>query len=125
MDRRELHRARAALLELDRDAAVIIPPIRWHDAFVADFRPEILVEQIVDVGENSDATVAEVCFRRQVPNVVSGNEVVRSIIGVGEMISHDRADETGLDPVLPPIDTSNFELIIGESTTGASNANFF
>jgi len=51
----------------------MIPPRRWHDPFVADFRPEILVEHVVDAGENSDATVAEVSFGREVPNVVTRN----------------------------------------------------
>ena len=41
----------APLTELDRDAAaVVIPPVRRHGAFIVDFRPETLVGQIVDDG---------------------------------------------------------------------------
>ena len=101
-----------SFLELDRDAAVVIPPVRWHDAFVADLSPEVLVEHVVDAGKNSDATVAEVYFGREVPDVVRRNDMLETVVGVREVVVHNRADQADLDPVFPPIDASNFELII-------------
>src|SRR5436190_24141881 len=110
MDRRERFRARAAL-KPDLYAAVVIPPSRGQDALVADFTPEILIEHVVDSGENSEATVAEVHLRRQVPDRVGGNEMGRGITGISEVIVHDRANQRGLDPILPPVDSAYFELI--------------
>jgi len=50
-------------LELETHPAVVIPQICRHDAFIADFRVEILVEKIVDAAENSDAPVARNLLR--------------------------------------------------------------
>ena len=44
-------------LEEDFEPAVVIPRQRRHDAFLADFAPIILVEEIPDAGEDSNSPV--------------------------------------------------------------------
>ena len=56
-------------LKLDADAAVVIAAIGRNNSFVADFRPIVFVEQILDPGENSNAVVPEFHFSGQIPNV--------------------------------------------------------
>ena len=80
---------------------------------VADFRVEILVEKVVDAGENSDATVAEIYFGREVPDVVTRYETFRRVIGVGEGLIHERAEKTYLHHVFPTINSPNLDQVVG------------
>jgi hypothetical protein len=71
---------------------------------------------------DSDATMAEVYFGRDVPNVVRRNEMLESVIRVREVIIHNRPDEADFNPAFPPIDASNFELVIRSMMVQARQA---
>src|SRR6266550_2204722 len=94
------------------NAAVIIARVGWDDTFVADFAPIILIEKILDAGENTESPIPEFHFRGQVPNAVGGNGALESIIRVAEVIAHDCAEKGDLHYIFVAIDSARLELIV-------------
>src|SRR6266511_3607967 len=99
-------------LKEELDAAVIIARVGWDDTFVPDFAPIILIEKILDAGENTESPIPEFHFRGQVPNVVGGNSALESIVRVAEVIAHDCAEKGDLHCIFVAIDSARLELII-------------
>src|SRR6266508_196029 len=100
------------LLEKHFEAAVIIAPIRGHNAFVADFAPIILVKQVLDPGEDTDPAIPKFHFRSQIPNVVGGNGALESIVRIAKLIGHDGAKKTNFHNIFVAIDSASLDLVI-------------
>src|SRR5215203_3160398 len=99
-------------LKPDLHSPVIIAPIRRHDAFIADLRPEIFIEEIVDPAEDPKAAFPEIHLRSQVPDLIGGNEALEAVVRIGPMIIDKRADEGDLHRLPIAVDHAGLEKII-------------
>jgi len=73
-------------LEEKFESAVIVPRQRRHYAFLTNFSPISLVENVPDTREHSSSSLPKLKFRCQIPNVVSGNEAFERIAIVAKFI---------------------------------------
>jgi hypothetical protein len=96
------------LLEKHFETAVVIPRECGHNAF-PEFAPIILIEKISDAGENSNSPVPEFHFRRQVPDVVGGNEPFKGIANVTKFVVNERAKKRDLEGILVAVDRSRLD----------------
>ena len=99
-------------LEEKFEPAVVVPRQRGHNAFLADFAPITLVEQVADTGEHSGSPLPESKFGREIPNVVGGNEAFEGIAIVTEFIVNERAKKREFESILVAIDRAGLYLII-------------
>ena len=105
------HRAVARLLRLVEplleekfEPAVVVPRQRGHYAFLADFAPITLVENVPDTREHSGSPLPKLKFGREIPNVVGGNEAFEGIAIVAEFIVNERAKKREFERILVAID---------------------
>src|SRR6266550_5113468 len=94
------------------NAAVIIAPVGRDDSFVADFAPIILIEKILDAGENTESPIPKFHFRGQIPNVIGRNETLEGITVVAKFVIHHGAEQRDFDGIFVAIDPAGLELII-------------
>ncbi len=79
--------------EEDFEPAVVVPRQRGHNAFLADFAPIILVEQVPDTREDAGSPFPKFKFGREVPNIVGGNKAFEGIAIVTKFIVNKRAEK--------------------------------
>ncbi len=99
-------------LEEKFEPAVVVPRQRGHNAFLADFAPITLVENVPDTREHSGSPLPESKFGREIPNVVGGNEAFEGIAIVAELIVNERAKKREFESILVAIDRAGLYLII-------------
>ena len=102
----------SASLEEKFEPAVVIPRQRGHYAFLADFAPITLVENVPDTREHSGSPLPKLKFGREIPNVVGGNEAFEGIAIVTELIVNERAKKRDFERIFVAIDRAGFDLII-------------
>ena len=104
------------LLEEKFEPAVVVPRQRGHYAFLADFAPITLVENVPDTREHSGSPLPKLKFGREIPNVVGGNETFEGIAIVAKFIVNERAKKREFERILVAIDRAGLYLIIPERT---------
>src|SRR4030095_16943043 len=104
--------SREIALEKDFKPAVVVSWQRRHNAFIADFAPVILVEQVPDTREDSRSPLPKLKFGREVPNVVGGNKAFEGIAIVTKFIVNKRAKKREFEGIFVAIDRAGLDLII-------------
>ena len=99
-------------LEKDFEPAVVVSWQRGHNAFLADFAPIILVEEVPDTREDSGSPLPKFNLGREVPNIVGGNEAFEGIAIVTELIVNERAKKRDFKGLLVAIDRACLDLVI-------------
>src|SRR4029077_6799810 len=99
-------------LEEKFEPAVVISRQGGHNAFLANFAPITLVEQVADTGEHSGSPFPKPKFGRQIPNVVGGNKAFKGIAIVPKFIVNERAKKREFESILVAINRAGLFLII-------------
>ena len=102
-----------SLLEEKFEPAVVVPRQRGHYAFLANFAPITLVENVPDTREHSGSPLPKPKFGREIPNVIGGNEAFEGIAIVAEFIVNERAKKREFERILVAIDCAGLYLIFG------------
>ena len=79
------------VLKEEFEPAVVVSRQRGHDAFLANFAPITLVENVPDTREHSGSPLPKSKFGRQIPDVVGGNETFEGIAIITKFIVNERS----------------------------------
>src|SRR6476646_7577257 len=99
-------------LEEKFEPAVVVPRQRRHYAFLADFAPITLIENVPNTREHSGSPLPKLKFGREIPNVVSGNEAFEGIAIVTKLIVNERAKKREFESILVTLDRAGLDLVI-------------
>jgi ribosomal protein L19 len=108
----EFNRSLGLPLEEEFEPAVVVPRQRGHNAFLANFAPVILVEQVSDTREHSGSPLPKFKFGREIPNIICGNKAFEGIAIVTKFIVNERAKKRDFEGILIAIDRAGLELLI-------------